>query len=129
MGADHCVSSRDADAIRSMAGSLDLLIVTVNVSLDWDALISTLAPKGRLHVVGAVLEPIPIQAMSLIMGQRSVSGSPTGSPVAIAKMLEFAARHGVTPQTERFPMSRVNEALERLKAGKMRYRGVLDADF
>ena len=41
----------------------------------------------------------------------------------------FAARHGITPQTEHFPMSRINEAFERLRAGKARYRIVLDADF
>src|SRR5262245_3330589 len=52
-GANHVVSSRDSTAIKQLAGSLDLLISTVNVKLDWDAMISTLAPKGRLHVVGA----------------------------------------------------------------------------
>lgn len=129
MGAVRSVSSRDPTAIRSRAGSLDLLIVTVNVPLDWDALMATLAPKGRMHVVGAVLKPISIHAMDLIGGRRSVSGSPTGPPMQIATMLEFAARHGIAPQVERFPMSRVNEALDRLRAGKIRYRGVLDADF
>jgi uncharacterized zinc-type alcohol dehydrogenase-like protein len=44
-------------------------------------------------------------------------------------MLGFAARHGVLPKTEHFPMSRVNEALDHLRAGKARYRIVLDADF
>ena len=63
------------------------------------------------------------------MQQRSVSGSPVGSPVAIATMLDFAARHQVAPQTEHFPMSRINEAFARLEAGKARYRIVLDADF
>jgi alcohol/geraniol dehydrogenase (NADP+) len=90
-------------------------------------LLATLAPKGRLHVVGAVLEPIPIPAMTLIGGQRSVSGSPTGSRSAIDTMLDFAARHGVAPQVEHYPMSKVNEAMERLASGKARYRVVLDA--
>jgi alcohol/geraniol dehydrogenase (NADP+) len=128
-GAHHVVSSRDGAAIRGLASSLDLLIVTVNVPLDWDALTASLAPNGRMHVVGAVLEPIPVQAFPLIAGQKSVSGSPTGSPVDIETMLDFAARHNVTPQTEHFPMSRINEALARLEAGKARYRIVLDADF
>jgi uncharacterized zinc-type alcohol dehydrogenase-like protein len=92
-------------------------------------MIGTLAPNGRLHVVGAVLEPIPVVAFSLIMGQRSISGSPTGSPVAIESMLEFAARHNVAPQTEHFQMSKINEAFARLESGKARYRIVLDADF
>jgi uncharacterized zinc-type alcohol dehydrogenase-like protein len=74
-----------------------------------------------------VPEPIPVAAFDLIGDLRSVSGSPTGAPVGIARMLEFAARNGVAPQVEHFPMARVNEALAHLAAGKARYRIVLDA--
>jgi uncharacterized zinc-type alcohol dehydrogenase-like protein len=128
-GANHVVSSRDSAAIGKLGGSFDLLISTVNVKLDWDAMISALAPNGRLHVVGAVLEPIPVAAFSLIPQQRSVSGSPTGSPAAIRTMLDFASRHNIAPQTEHFPMSKLNEAFARLESGNARYRIVLDADF
>jgi alcohol/geraniol dehydrogenase (NADP+) len=127
-GANHVVSSTDPAAIGKLGGSFNLLISTVNVTLDWDALFGALAPNGRLHVVGAVLEPIPVAAFSLIMQQRSVSGSPVGSPVAIATMLDFAARHHVAPQTEHCPMSHINEAFARLASGQARYRIVLDAD-
>lgn len=44
-------------------------------------------------------------------------------------MLDFAARHDIARQVERFPMSRVNKALAHLESGKARYRIVLDADF
>jgi uncharacterized zinc-type alcohol dehydrogenase-like protein len=128
-GAHHVVSSKDSAAIKTLGGSFDLLISTVNVRLDWDALIETLAPGGRLHVVGAVLDPIPVAAFSLILQQRNISGSPTGSPIAIDTMLEFAARHNIAAQTEHFPMSKINEAFGRLASGKARYRIVLDADF
>jgi len=128
-GAHRVVSSRDSEAMQKIAGSLDMLIVTVNRPLDWTALLKTLKPNGRLHVVGVVLEPMPISAFDLINGQKSVSGSPNGSPVNMATMLDFAARHGIAPQVEHFPMSQVNEALEHLAAGKARYRVVLDADF
>jgi uncharacterized zinc-type alcohol dehydrogenase-like protein len=128
-GASHVVSSKDSAAIKKLGGSFDLLISTVNVALDWDAMIGTLAPNGRLHIVGAVLEPIPVAAISLIMQQRSVSGSPAGSPVVIEAMLDFASRHNIAPQTEHFPMSGINEAFARLESGKARYRIVLDADF
>ncbi len=128
-GAHHVVSSKDSAAIKKLAGSFDLLISTVNVPLDWDAMIGALVPNGRLHIVGAVLEPIPVAVFSLIPQQRSVSGSPTGSPVAIETMLDFASRHNVAPQTEHFPMSKINEAFARLESGKARYRIVLDADF
>jgi len=128
-GAHRVVATRDSDAVRQLAGSIDLLLVTVNVPLDWDAMLSTLAPRGRMHVVGAVTEPIPVPTFALIGREGSISGSPTGSPVDIATMLDFAARHRITPTTEHFPMSRINEAFERLHAGKARYRIVLDADF
>jgi uncharacterized zinc-type alcohol dehydrogenase-like protein len=127
-GAHHVISSKESAAIKKLAGAFDLLISTVNAPLDWDAMIGALAPNGRLHVVGAVLEPIPVGAFSLIMQQRSISGSPTGSPTAIATMLEFSARHNIAPQTEHFPMSRINDAFARLESGKARYRIVLDAD-
>jgi alcohol/geraniol dehydrogenase (NADP+) len=128
-GAHHVVSSRDSAAIKKLAGTFDLLIVTVNAALDWDALIVSLAPNGRLHFVGFVLEPFPVGVVPLIMGQKSISGSPIGSPAGMGTMLDFAARHNVSPQTEHFPMSRINEAFERLGSGKARYRIVLDADF
>jgi uncharacterized zinc-type alcohol dehydrogenase-like protein len=79
-----------------------------------------------MHVVGAVLEPMPIAAFDLIMPQKSVSGSPSGAPAAVSAMLNFAARHGVAPQVEHFPLSRVNDAIEHLAAGKARYRVVID---
>jgi uncharacterized zinc-type alcohol dehydrogenase-like protein len=128
-GATQVLSSKDSTGIKKLAGSFDLLISTVNVKLDWDAMMNALAPNGRMHVVGAVLEPIPVAAVKLILGQRSVSGSPTGSPVAIETMLDFASRHNIAPQTEHFPMSKINDAFARLESGKARYRIVLDVDF
>lgn len=128
-GAQNVVSSRDSSAIQKLAGQFDLLLVTVNVPLDWSALISTLAPKGRLHFVGVVTEDIPVNVFSLLVAQRSLSSSPSGPPVAIATMLDFASRHNITPTTEHFPMSQINKAFEHLEAGKARYRIVLDADF
>lgn len=129
LGAHRAVSSTDSAAIAALKKALDLIIVTVNVPLDWSALVATLAPHGRLHFVGAVLEPVPVKVFSLLDGQKCISGSAIGSPSNMAKMLEFCVRHKIEPQVEHFPMSRVNEALDHLRAGKARYRVVLDADF
>lgn len=126
LGAHRVVSSRNSAEILAAANSLDFLLITVNTPLDWSALLKTLKPNGRMHVVGAVLEPMPISAFDLIMSQKSVSGSPTGGPSAISAMLDFAARHGIAPQVEHFPLSKVNDAIEHLAAGKARYRVVLD---
>lgn len=128
LGAHHVVNSRDSPAMNNLQGSLDFVISTVNVPLDWTAIIDTLAPKGRLHIVGAVLEPIPVAAFSLIGGQKSISGSPVGSPSTVSTMLDFCARHTIAPVTESFPMSRVNDAIEHLRSGKARYRVVLEND-
>lgn len=127
LGAHHVLSSKDSAAMRDAAGRFDFIISTVNVALDWKAVLNTLNSKGRLHLVGAVLEPIPVSAMSLIGEERSISGSPTGSPAKIATMLDFCARHKIEPVTEEFPMSEVNEALGHLRSGKARYRVVLQA--
>jgi uncharacterized zinc-type alcohol dehydrogenase-like protein len=128
-GAHNVLSSRDSAAIRKAAGTLDFLLVTANVPLDWSALMATLRPNGTLHVVGVVPEPIPVAAFDLIGGQKRVAGSPSGAPAMMATMLDFAARHKIAPQVEHFPMSKVNDALAHLEAGKARYRVVLDADF
>ncbi|SDA15547.1 uncharacterized zinc-type alcohol dehydrogenase-like protein [Nitrosospira sp. Nsp18] len=129
LGTHRIVSSRDGADILKAANTLDFLLVTVNIPLDWSALLKTLKPNGRMHVVGAVLEPMPIPAFDLIFGQKSVSGSPTGAPAIMSSMLDFAARHDIAPQVEHFPLSKVNDAIEHLAAGKARYRIVLDSDF
>jgi len=125
MGAHHTIDSRDPEAIAAATGQLDMIISTVNVKLDWNTFLSALKPRGRLHFVGATLEPIDLNVFNLMMTQRSVSGSPVGSPATIAKMLDFAARHNIRPVIETYPMTQVNEAMDRLKKGQARYRIVL----
>jgi uncharacterized zinc-type alcohol dehydrogenase-like protein len=129
MGAHHVVNSKDPEQLKPLARSLDFIMVTANVPLDWNAYIDTLSPRGRLHFVGAVLEPLNIGVFPLLVGQRSVSASPLGSPATTAQMLDFCARHAISPITESFPMSKVNDALARLESGKARYRIVLKNDF
>lgn len=129
MGADHVVNSRDVEALKSQRGKFDLLLSTVNVTLNWPAYISTLAPNGTMHLLGVPLEPIKFNTGSLIGGAKSITGSPTGSPAALRQLLKFAARKNIAPQIELFPMSQLNQAIERLHSGKARYRIVLQADF
>ena len=125
LGAGKVVNSRNPEELKAVAGYFDLLISTVNIKLDWGAYLGTLRAKGRLHFVGATLEPIAVGGFQLIGRQRSLSGSPVGSPATIARMLEFAARHGIQPVTEIFRFDQANEALDRLRSGRARYRIVL----
>ena len=129
MGADHVVNSRDAAALKAQRGKFDLLLSTVNVTLNWNAYLNTLAPNGTVHFLGLVLEPVAVPVGALIGGAKSVTGSPTGSPAALRQLLTFAARKNIAPQIELYPMSKLNDAIERLHSGQARYRIVLKADF
>ncbi len=128
-GAHRIVNSRDADALKAERGRYDLVLSTVNVPLKWSAYINALAPRGRLHLVGAVMEPVPVSAGMMMNNQRAVSGTSVGAPATIATMLEFCARHDIVPQTEHMAMSKINDAIAHLEAGKARYRIVLENDF
>ena len=125
LGAHHTLNSCDLKEIEAAAGRFDLIISTVNVKLDWNLYLNTLHPRGRLHFVGAALDPLDINVFSLIMGQRSVSGSPVGSPAIIAEMLDFANLHNIKPVIEKFSFDDINEAIARLRSGQTRYRIVL----
>jgi uncharacterized zinc-type alcohol dehydrogenase-like protein len=125
MGASRVINSKSPEELESIAGSLDFILNTTNVSLDWNSYLTTLAPKGKFHTVGAVLEPMAIPAFSLIGGEKSVSGSPLGSPALTAKMLDFCVRHNIYPTVEEFPFEKINEAIEHLENGRARFRIVL----
>jgi uncharacterized zinc-type alcohol dehydrogenase-like protein len=125
LGAHKTLNSKDSDELIKAANSFDLILSTVNVSLDWGSYVQTLKPKGRLHFLGAILEPIKLSVFSLMGAQRSISSSPVGSPAVIAQMLEFSARHNIEPEVEVFDITDVNAAIERLKKGSPRYRVVL----
>ena len=125
MGAHDTINSRDPEAIKAAAGRFDLLLSTVNVNLDWNSYIGSLKPRGRLHMLGAVTEPLDLNLIPMMFSQLSVSSSPVRSPATIRKMLNFAARHDVKPVTEHFRFDQVNDAMEHLHSGKARYRIVL----
>jgi alcohol/geraniol dehydrogenase (NADP+) len=125
LGANHFVNSRDPNALQAVANSFDLILCTANADLDWDIYVNALRPKGRMHFVGVIPNPLSSQIFPMILGQKSFSGSPLGSPTTIVKMLDFASRHQVEPITEIFDFDRINEAIDRLRSGKARYRLVL----
>ncbi|MFP4125236.1 MAG: NAD(P)-dependent alcohol dehydrogenase [Alphaproteobacteria bacterium] len=127
LGAHDTVDSRDPDALAAAAGRFDFVLSTVDVKLDWNAYLQTLRPHGRLHLVGVTSEPLDLSVVPMLFGQRSVSSSPVGPPAELATMLDFAARHGIAPVVERFAMADANAAFAHLRAGKARYRVVLDA--
>ena len=128
LGAHKVVNSRDSAQLKPIQGSLDFILSTVNVPLDWQGYIDALAKKGKMITVGVIPEPVQLAAFPLIGGQKSFGGSPLGSPATTQSMIEFCARHKIAPVTESFKFSEINEAFDHLKAGKARYRIVLTND-
>jgi uncharacterized zinc-type alcohol dehydrogenase-like protein len=126
LGAHHFVSSVDDAALKAQRESLDLIVSTVNRSLDWQRYVTALRPDGVLCFVGALDEPLTIATGLLLAGRRSIAGSPIGGRVAIREMLNFAARHQIGAQVEVLPSSDVNLALDRLRRNDVRYRFVLE---
>ncbi len=125
LGAEHFVNTRENGEIKKATGSLDLLLSTVSADQDFQSFLALLRPKGTLVVLGASPSPLQIPAFSLILGQKAVAGSPTGSPRDLHEMLDVAARHQVRAITERFAMKDANKASEKVKKNQVRYRAVL----
>ena len=125
LGAHHFVNTRETGAMKKLGGSFDFLLSTVNADQDWGGYINALRPRGSLCIVGVPPSPIALQAFPLVGGQKSLAGSPTGSPNDIAEMLDVAARHQVKAVTERFAMDKANEAVAKVKKNQVRYRAVL----
>ncbi|MGA3049498.1 MAG: NAD(P)-dependent alcohol dehydrogenase [Terracidiphilus sp.] len=125
LGAHHFVNNRESKALKEVTGTLDLVLSTINADQDWGIYLQALRPTGTLCFVGVPPSQVSVHAFPLISGLRSISGNPTGSPYRLREMLDVAARHGVKAQTEAFPMAKANEAIEKVKKNKVRYRAVL----
>jgi alcohol/geraniol dehydrogenase (NADP+) len=128
LGAHFVHNTKSSEALKKISRSLDMIISTVNVPIDVSGLLEVLRPKGFLQQVGLIPQPLEVPVFPLLLGQKKISGNPTGSPVVIDEMLDFCARHSIAPVTETYPMSQINEAFEHLRSGKARYRVVLAND-
>ena len=125
LGAHQFVNTRESKTLKKLAGYFDFILSTISADQDWNAYIAGLRPRGILCLVGAPPNPLAIPASPLVLGQRTITGSPIGSPRMIAEMLDVAARNKVQAMTEAFPMAKVNDALNKVKKNHLRYRAVL----
>lgn len=125
LGAGRFVNSSQKDNSAKLSRTFDLILITAYVKLNWEAYLGMLRPNGRLIIVGAVDEPLEIPAGELISGQKGIIGSAIGSRRMIQEMLSFAEQHKILAQVEVMPLDKVNEALEKARRSKVRYRMVL----
>ncbi len=126
LGADEVVISRNSDEMSKHAGSFNFILDAVSAAHDINAYINLLRRDGNITLVGAPEKPLPVAAFGLIMGRRSLSGSPIGGIPETQEMLDFCGEHNVTADVEVIPIQKVNEAYGRLLKSDVKYRFSID---
>ncbi len=127
LGAHEAVVVRPGEEPPRLPYRLDILLNTVALPLPWDAWLGLLGSDGTLALVaGPPEEKLEFSFFQLLSKRRRILASPIGGRAVMGEMLEIAARHGVEPLVEVFPMDRVNDALAHVRANRVRYRAVLE---
>ena len=127
LGAHHYINSDAGDAAAELQklGGARVILATAPNAKAISAMVDGLSVNGKLVVPAAPNEPLTISAASLFLRRRSVAGWYSGTAKDSQDTLEFSALTGVHPMIEKYTLSRVAEAYERMHSGKMRFRGVL----
>lgn len=127
LGAHLYIDGDAEDAVTRLTalGGAQAIITTVSHGATVAALMRALAPSGRLVVLGAGMDPLPVSTGHLVVGERSVLGSLTGSPFDSEKTLDFSVLTGVRPRIEVLPLEQAQEAYQRMKSGDVKFRMVL----
>ena len=126
LGAKYFLNTKDADAVKSAAGSFDFLLDTISAPHDYNAYLGLLALNGVMVVVGVPVEPAMLHAFSLIGGNKVLAGSLIGGIPETQEMLDFCAKHNVTSDVEIITPDRIEEAYDRTVKSDVRYRFVID---
>ncbi|MEO3942557.1 NAD(P)-dependent alcohol dehydrogenase [Paenarthrobacter nicotinovorans] len=127
LGADHVVLSKDADAMEAANRSIDVIIDTVAAPHDLNPYFRTLRLDGALFQLGLPADDMPPVSPGLLIRRRlAYAGSLIGGIEETQEMLDFCAEHGVASDIEVVRAEQLNEAYDRMVAGDVKYRFVLD---
>jgi alcohol dehydrogenase (NADP+) len=126
LGADEVVISKNEEEMKKHAKSFDFVIDTVSAKHDLGPYLDLLKRDGVLVMVGVPPEPVPVNVFNLVMPRRQMAGSLIGGIAETQEMLDFCAKHGITCDVEMIPMSKINEAYERMLKSDVKYRFVID---
>ena len=113
-----------ARALRKLGGAAAIL-ATAPDSKTMHALIEALGAGGKLILIGAGTDPIPVMPVELIMKRKSILGWPGGHAMDSQECLEFAALTQTHVMVEEFPLEKAADAFEHMMSGKVRFRAVL----
>jgi uncharacterized zinc-type alcohol dehydrogenase-like protein len=125
-GADHFYSTSDEETFTELAGTFDLIVNTVSATLPMDKYLSLLRLDGTMVNVGAPSDPLSVPVFSLLTLRRSWAGSGIGGIRQTQEMLDFCAEHHLGADIEVISGEQIDEAWDRVVAGDVRYRFVID---
>ena len=130
LGAHSYIDATAQDVVAELQklGGASVILATAPNAQAISGLVDGLAPNGKLLVPAAPLEPLSINAFSLITKRSSVAGWYSGTAQDSQDTLEFSALSGVHPMIEKYPLDKVAEAYEQMHSGKVRFRVVLTLD-
>ena len=126
LGADDVVISTDASQMKKHTSSFDFILDTISAEHDINMYLQLLRRDGNITLVGAPPKPLAVAAFGLILGRRSVSGSPIGGIAETQEMLDFCGKHSITADVEVIPIQKVNEAYDRMLRSDVKYRFSID---
>jgi uncharacterized zinc-type alcohol dehydrogenase-like protein len=126
LGAHHFALSRDPDAFRRRASSLDFIIDTVSAPHDYGAYLGTLKIDGTMVCVGLPDENISAPPFALVAGRKSVAGSAVGGIAETQEMLDYCVEKNIVADVEVIPMQKINEAYDRMLRNDVKYRFSID---
>jgi len=126
LGATHVRATADGSVFAELAGSFDVILSTVSAMIPLNSYMGMLDVDGTMVCVGAPERSLEISAFSVIPGRRSFAGSPIGGIAQTQEMLDFAAAHGLGADIEVIGASQIDQAWDRVVAGDVRYRFVID---
>ncbi|MFT4185730.1 MAG: NAD(P)-dependent alcohol dehydrogenase [Micrococcaceae bacterium] len=128
LGADKVIISSDKEQMKAATCTFDLIIDAVSATHDLNPYLNALAVEGTLVLLGIPETPHPNIAHRLLLGKRaSLSASPIGGIKETQEMLDFCAEHNIAADIEMVNAEQLDEAYERMVAGDVRYRFVLDS--
>ena len=129
LGAHHYVDASLPDFAATMAGlgGAKVILATAPHAASISALVPGLALEGCLLIVAAPFEPIQVNAIDLLSRDARVQGWSSGTATDSTDAMSFAAKHGVRPMIERFPLSEASRAVEAMMKGTVRFRAVVES--
>jgi propanol-preferring alcohol dehydrogenase len=115
----------DAAAVLQRMGGARAILATGTSGNAMGSLVSGLAARGKLIVVGVPRDQIQLNAFPLVFGERSIYGSLTGKPIDGEDTLAFSVLENIRPMIETFPLEQATDAYARMIQGRARFRVVL----